>query len=582
MSPGRAQRALQRVGVETLDRLFERRHPGKLGRLLVRLAAPVVRALQPNDKWSTPAFLSEWAKVLDCACTIPLRRTKKVFIFTAYRGQFTRDIIMALLLGWRGHEVTVGYLPKLQSPIKEPVLDHPSAASFARVMMRDLQRLSGGRVKTVDLSPLQEGATLEHPDHASLDGQCRADMLLRTRREHPDMSDPDTRWAQTYYRDLGYRSAAMAHAFFEARRGEFDIVVLPNGASFENAQVLGAAKAWDVPVTTHEKFAFAKVVVINHGDAFFHFHDIDRIWNMRQEAGLSTPEAKAFMFQKAWDLLSARRGGKGGQWGWQYQSGTRSLRSDDIRKQLGIEDEFVLVCPNVPFDAGYEGWLDVFPSMRDWLVDTVRFLLSHGSRQIVVRAHPAETRPGFGKETIVAILAEAGIEDPRLKVLPGGSPINTYDLMPICHYAVVFASTTGVEIAMHGKAVLAGANVYYARCGIVHYGQTQEDYLAILARLDAAEVPKAASSAEESAELYFLFHYGLQWRYPYDKPSHVTALPPTDLVSGGDQTRLCETLDVLVMTEDEYTAALPDLMRIDAIARRWDWDIPAGAGAISD
>lgn len=567
--------------METIDRLFDRRHPGKVGRMLVAITAPMLRSLQPNDKWSTLAFLPEWVRVLDCPCHIPLSRGKRIFIFTAYRGQFTRDIVLALLLRWRGHDVTLGYLPKLQSPIKEPVLDHPSAAPFARRLMRDLERLSQRRIKTIDLSPLLDSTIGDH-DEAALDAQCRADMLLRTRREHPDMSDPDTKWARSYYQQLGYRSAAMAQSFFEQNQGRFDIVVLPNGASFENAHILNAAKARGVPVTTHEKFAFAKVVVINHGDAFFHFHDIDRVWGSRREAGLSTPEAKAFIHEKAWDLLSARRGGKGGQWGWQYQSATRSRRTDEIRNGLGIgDDEFVLVCPNVPFDAGYEGWLDVFPSMRDWLVDTVRFLLARGRHKVVVRAHPAETRPGFGKETIDAILSEAGINDARLVVLPGGSPINTYDLMSICHYAVVFASTTGIEIAMHGRAVLAGANVYYARCGIVHYGATQGEYFDILGRLDDAAVPELKTSAEEAAELYFLFHYCLQWRYPYDKPSHVTATPPAETVSAGDQAQLCETLDVLAMTEEEYSAALPGLMRIEAISSRWNWVAPTKTSADS-
>ena len=42
-------------------------------------------------------------------------------MFTCYRGQFTHDIILSILLAMQGHNIILGYLPKLRSPIKEPL-----------------------------------------------------------------------------------------------------------------------------------------------------------------------------------------------------------------------------------------------------------------------------------------------------------------------------------------------------------------------------------------------------------------------------------------------------------------------------
>jgi len=180
---------------------------------------------------------------------------------------------------------------------------------------------------------------------------------------------------------------------------------------------------------------------------------------------------------------------------------------------------FALVCPNVPFDAGYDSWLRIFPSMREWLVQTVEFLLRQDQLRVVVRAHPAEARPGYGRERIADVLKEAGINSSRLVLLSGDNDINTYDLIPLCKFAAVFASTTGVEIAMHGKPVIAGASVYYARCGITVPTPNREAYFARLGEIAAGEPLDTGRNGDDAAMLYFIFHYLLQWLFPYDKPS---------------------------------------------------------------
>ena len=233
----------------------------------------------------------------------------------------------------------------------------------------------------------------------------------------------------------------------------------------------------------------------------------------------------------------------------------------------------MLICPNVPFDAGYEGWLEIFPSMRDWLTETVRFLLDHTPWKIVARAHPAETRPGYGEEMLLSLFEDAGIVSDRLVVLPGDSDINTYDLMPLCRFASVFASTTGVEIAMHGKPVIAGASVYYARCGISVPTGNRDEYFSALGRLAGDVLPDVGNLADDAAMLYFMFHYLLQWKFPYDKPSQISALPPHRLDEAADIEAYVETLDVLAMTPAEFEAALPKLMQIDAIRRRLALDV---------
>jgi hypothetical protein len=348
--------------------------------------------------------------------------------------------------------------------------------------------------------------------------------------------------------------------------------LIANGASFENGYFCHMAKKLGIPVNTHEKFAFSKVRVVTHGDAFFQFCDLDKIWARRQQLGFLEEPMRSNIIGKGWDLLNQRRNSSGNAWGWQYQKASRSHTVEQLREHLGIEkNQFALVCPNVPFDAGYDGWLAIFPSMRDWLVQTVEALLKHDALRVVVRAHPAETRPGFGREQIAQIFKEAGLRSERLILLPGDSKINTYDLMPLCKFAAVFASTTGVEIAMHGKPVIAGASVYYARCGITVPASDCDTYFTQLNALAASIVVEDPQNADDAAMLYFIFHYLLQWPFPYDKPSQITAAPPKSLVNHPSIASYIETLDVLAMDVSEFEQALPELMASEQIERRWGW-----------
>jgi hypothetical protein len=567
---------MQTAAVRFVDPLFARRHPGALLRAAIRGLQPLIRQLQPNDRWNLDAFLEEWTALLAAPPLEPRPQPKRIFIFTLYRGQYTQDIVLALLLAWRGHGVTLGYLPKLQSPIKDPLADDRSAPDYLAAVLGRLEGLTGGRVRCIDLRPFESHGRFD--DEVFHAAQLRADIIMRVRQERYDVAEPDTAFAQAYYDELGRRAQRIAFGFFAEQRNAFDLCIIANGASFESGHVCFAAKRHGIPVTTHEKFAFNRVKVVTHGDAFFHFSDLDRIWNRRRALGFLDEPLRGFAIDKAWQLLDQRRTSSGSSWGWQYQKGRPSRDVAAVRRSLGLDDaQFALVCPNVPFDAGYDGWLRIFPSMRDWLVETVATLLRHRDLRVVVRAHPAETRSGYGRERIDAVLAQAGIASPRLVLVPGDGDVNTYDLMPLCRFAAVFASTTGVEIAMHGKPVIAGASVYYARCGITVPAADRDAYFRQLDSL--ADGATGTVDADDAAQLYFLFHYLLQWPYPYDKPSQIVALPPRHLPAIANVATYVETLDVLAMTPSEFEAALPRLTELSQLARRWGWPVDGQAPA---
>jgi len=556
----RIRLSMQTWAIQILDPIFANRHPGRSLILMVRFLGPLIRQLQPNDRWNLPAFVPCWLQVLKQPSPPLQGAAKNIFIFCCYRGQFTLDLVLAILLAWRGHKVVLGYLPKLRSPIKTPLKDSSGAAAYLNAALAPIEILSSGRVRCVDLSDCIGKSALR--DKEFIERQIHSDVVMKIRMERLDPDDEEVRAAFDFYRNVAEDAQSAAWAWFEKAGNRFDLLLIANGASFEAAQFLNVAKSKGIPVTSFEKFAFAKARTITHGAPFFSFDDLDVLFEEQHRIGLNQLNIRKSVCERAWLLLEQRRNSSGSAWGWQYQKSTRPLLDAELLDRLGLERQgFVLICPNVPFDAGYGAWLTIFPSMRDWLERSIRHLLSHSDLKIVVRAHPAECRPSFDREKVSKILADASIDSERVVVIPGDSDVNTYDLMPLCRFGLVFASTTGVEIAMHGKPVIAGANVYYARCGVTLPANSEAEYFQQVSRVVAGVVEDSgAFRAERAALVYALFHYNLQWPYPYDKPSQVVSMPLADFPKSPRIHEYVRTLDVLAMTSAEYRAALPDIV----------------------
>jgi hypothetical protein len=312
-----------------------------------------------------------------------------------------------------------------------------------------------------------------------------------------------------------------------------------------------------IPVNTFEKFDFKQIRVMNHGDHFLAFDDLDAVWKQRRALGYLDEPFHGFATAHALKLLDERRRASTARWGLALQKSPDQSTVETLRA-AGVADgrRYVLVCTNVPYDAGYGVLLGLFPSMREWLLTTVRCLLDDSDIHVVVRAHPGEAAQYGGKERSEDILA-AFIGHERLTMISGKQTANTYNLIENCHFGVVFSSTTGVEMAMLGKTALVGATVYYGRRGFTVDSNNQEDYFKQLRHFAAIEdAPRPGSEASQKAALFhFIFHFVMLWPYPYDKPSAVREIPPQKLVGTGRMARYIPFLDALSYVRDEWTAA---------------------------
>ena len=543
-----------------LNIIFNHRHPSPALNKVIAFLSPLILLLTPNDKWTLAAHVPYWMRALNAPPLQPLPKPQRIFTICAYRGQFTMDFAIAVLLAWRGHHITMGYLPKLQSPIKHPLDDDPSAKPYLHDVLYRVEKLSGGRIKCIDLS---DEALDEVPlDEHFIKARVKSDLVMYFRRETLDMASPEVRQAHERYAAQAIKAQKLAWNYLTRNRDHYDLFVLANGTTFESAQFCHVAKLLGMPINTHERFAFYKVRTVNHGDDFRNFSDPETAWRFRERLGYTEPGFFKYATDRAFRLLEERRTASPATWSWTLQNSPNQDNNAALTAAgIAPDTDFALVCTNVPFDAGYDGLLGLFPSMRDWLVDTVRHLLEETSIHVVVRAHPAEVALGGGREQIEQILAEF-VGHERLTLIAHDRKVNTYGLMEFCKFGVVFSSTTGLEMAMMGKAVVVGAKLYYGGKGFTTDSKNRAQYDGALSRLsEATERPNLTEAQKHDARLFhFILHFVTQWPYPYDKPSDLPPQPINRLLHSPDMRRYLPFLDALTTTEMEWQERIDDYL----------------------
>jgi hypothetical protein len=388
---------------------------------------------------------------------------------------------------------------------------------------------------------------------------------MRLKRESLDPNVQEDAETLQLYKAMGVATQRMAWNYLHPRRDEFDLAIIGNGTTFEAANVCNVLRRLNISFNTYEKFAFRNVRVMNHGDDFRSFRDLDAVWHNRNELGFQG-SYREFAAAKALELVDGRRRASRVQWAWALQSNPEQTANDAIRDAgINLDLPYALVCTNVPFDAGYDKLCRIFPSMRSWLIHTVKILLDRTDLQIVVRAHPGEAAHYGGKERSEDNLATAGfIENPRLIVIPGSKGTNTYGLMERCKFGIVFSSTTGLEMAMLKKRVLVGADVYYSRRGFTVDADDVESYDKELLRLaDAVDNALPSESATDAALFHFFIHYVMQWPYPWHKDGDAGALPPTEVVRRDAMRRYLQMLDALATPAEEFHDRLREFLSVE-------------------
>lgn len=189
-----------------------------------------------------------------------------------------------------------------------------------------------------------------------------------------------------------------------------------------------------------------------------------------------------------------------------------------IRQKLGLDDRpVILMLTNVLYDAQiiYPG--NAFPSLIDWVDETIRYFTRRPDLQLVIRMHPSEVNRE-NRQLVSFLIEERFPHLPEnIKLVHALDNISTYALGTLSNCTMIYGTKTGVELAARGVPVMVAGEAWIRNKGMTIDITSVEEYHQ---RLD--ELPLKGPMSPEMLELAQRYAYHFFFR----RMVRVNALKP--------------------------------------------------------
>jgi hypothetical protein len=490
-----------------------------------------------NGMWDkVQGYLAELDK---CEIAAGAPQGKLLVYASAIGSRFWIDYFLPLsvLLAARGAKVDFVWSDTPTSPPQPYLSDFLEwSAAFACPQRPNWKAFRLEDLPAVDLAPNGSHdwmATLAQLDACQL---VRKEML-----EDRDEGDQTT---------LAYRLAVNAKAWkrFPAllARGGYDRVLTVNGGLYESAVLLKACKAAGVPCVTTE---------ISERDNTLHFAvdkaawdlDIDDLWLADAPHRLTAERADRVAAMRR--LRSVPQAASGQVVRFQTANVEEAAK---IRSNLHLDasQKLALLCCNVVWDSAVLGKARTHATMREWLIDTIRWFAQRPGWQLVIRTHPHEDVWGSNEPVSKLIRQAFAVLPANVRLIHPSDPINTYSLLPLADFGLVFSTTVGLEMAMEGLDVVTAAKVHYAGRGFTIDPGSREQYHQALQRLTERPTPPRDQRVAELAMCYFDIYmnqnfHPMPWRWTH-LDEDVRRVPVSQLASAQCEPAFARVYDYLL------------------------------------
>ncbi len=433
---------------------------------------------------------------------------RRLLIVGSLKWWLEYGIVLGLLLKSGGHVVDLAYLPYRDWTHPVTRFDALRGAQYIERQLRrtgiplGLKSLQSGSLDALDAKLRQE-----------MEAQATLDVQYTLQREDIDLVG-DSHARDIYRLRLNRNQEAAAGAYNLIKDGGYDTIIIPNGSILEFGAVYRVARHLGVTAVTYE-FGEQRERLWLAQDNEVMRQDTSALWQAVQDIPLKPAER-----QKLGKLFQARRGGMTWeQFGRRWQSGVGE-GAQRARQTLCLDADrpMVLLCTNVVGDSLALNRQIFTKGMADWLSRTVALFGDLPDYQLVVRVHPGEML-GAGHPSVEIVKDALPHQPEHVIVVPPESEINTYDLIEIAHLGLVYTTTVGLELSMHGVPVVVAGSTHYRGKGFTEDPDTWDEYVqAINARL--IEVPGRPIS-EDAIELAWRYAYRFFFDLPFPFPWHL-------------------------------------------------------------
>ena len=180
--------------------------------------------------------------------------------------------------------------------------------------------------------------------------------------------------------------------------------------------------------------------------------------------------------------------------------------------EKSIQEYDVIIPLNLMYDAAALGVVTIFEDIKQWLIETLDYVIGKLSATVLIREHPScrSLPPGMTNFELYAAFPE--ILEPyenneKLRYVKSGDEINLYQYIEKSKVVIPWTSTVGVEAGIMGKNVLVHTDVYYKDAAFASFVRTKSEYFEKIKACIRQEQPLVMDKqlAYEDALKYFYY-----------------------------------------------------------------------------
>jgi hypothetical protein len=301
--------------------------------------------------------------------------------------------------------------------------------------------------------------TLRFFARATLDGEPQALPILRR------------------YVEAAVITARVAQSLL--RRERFDVVVFHHGIYVPQGILGEVCRAEGVRVVNWNPAYRSRSFIFSHGDTYHHtlMDEPTEVWESQGWDDAREAELMTYL-RSRWEGTE--------DWIWFHERPQTDITA--IEAELGVDfgaKPTIGLLTNVMWDAQLHYPANAFPTMRDWVLETVEWFAAHPELQLVVRVHPAEITGWLPSRQLVVDELRHSLPSLPPNVFLAGpeSHVSTYQAMLACDSVIIFGTKTGVELTSLGVPVIVAGEAWIRGKGVTTDISSREQYFRVLADL---------------------------------------------------------------------------------------------------
>ena len=466
-----------------------------------------------NKKWSAHYELEDLNGVLQQAVGDVLKfqrkeqNPRKIYLFSTLHYWIEQAMLVALGLAGQGHQVNFTWLPYAEWDKEISLFDLRRQDLYTRDVLNPAAQVM--RIDTLLGACLAAGSQPRLSDELQkiVDQVSDYDTQYTLQIEETDLSSP-------LYQVRQRRNGQAAQAIFDwLKKEQPDLLVIPNGTILEMGVAYQVAGLLGIETVTFEFADQQERIWLAQNDEIMQHNTAD-LWDSLGNQPLPEKAKQALS-----SLFGARKNAH--LWGnfarqWQ-QNPVKGGAS--VRENLKLDERPLgLLATNVLGDSLTLGRQRITQTMAEMIVKTIGYFNAHPGVQLVVRVHPGELKTHG--TSMIDVINQAYPDLPEnIHIIRPEDKTNTYDLMEIADFGLVYTTTVGMEMAMSGLPVIVTGKTHYAGKGFTLDPQTWQEYEQLLERV--SQNPAAARLTSEQVEKAWLYAYLFFFEFSLPFPWHI-------------------------------------------------------------